>query len=369
MPVLAAGGACDQVPPASFFPPVLGSGLSPPALCTKQWAWLNSILPNRAYGFSAKTMELFASEGNPIPADPLVGEITTSDGVSLRFARWRALKSPSLGTVCLIEGRGHNIEQSFETIALLRQRGFVVACFDWRSQGGSERPLHDNRKCHVDSFDEYEEDLSAFMHQVVLPDCQPPYFALAHSLGGLICLRTARSGAAQFSRMVLLSPFLAFGETRTPHGVVCRGSAFMTAVGLGEMNAPGEAMEVLHKVPFEDNRITGDPGRFARIVALAETNPQVSVDGPTYGWLHAACVAVREVAEPGFASGIRVPTLIITGGIDRVVSLTAAENLAANLRAGGLLNIPGGRHHLLMDRDSVREQLWAAFDEFVPGSY
>jgi lysophospholipase len=30
--------------------------------------------------------------------------------------------------------------------------------------------------------------------------------------------------------------------------------------------------------------------------------------------------------------------------------------------------IPGARHEILMERDAIREQFWAAFDAFIPGS-
>jgi lysophospholipase len=30
--------------------------------------------------------------------------------------------------------------------------------------------------------------------------------------------------------------------------------------------------------------------------------------------------------------------------------------------------IPGARHELLMERNSLRELFWAAFDAFIPGS-
>ena len=103
-----------------------------------------------------------------------------------------------------MQGRGETIEKYFETIGELRSRGFAVATFDWRGQGGSERRLRNPRKGHVDNFAEYDRDLEAFMQQVVLPDCPPPYFALAHSTGGLVCLRAAADGAAAFSRMVLV---------------------------------------------------------------------------------------------------------------------------------------------------------------------
>ena len=38
------------------------------------------------------------------------------------------------------------------------------------------------------------------------------------------------------------------------------------------------------------------------------------------------------------------------------------------LRAGSHLVIPGARHEILMEQDRYREQFWAAFDAFVPGT-
>ena len=73
----------------------------------------------------------------------MVGEILTSDGVRLRTAHWRPTARKTLGTVCILQGRAESIESYFETIGDLRRRGFAVATFDWRGQGGSERRLQE----------------------------------------------------------------------------------------------------------------------------------------------------------------------------------------------------------------------------------
>jgi lysophospholipase len=46
------------------------------------------------------------------------------------------------------------------------------------------------------------------VQQVVLPDCPPPYFALAHSMGGAVMLRVAHAGKRWFDRMVLSAPMI-----------------------------------------------------------------------------------------------------------------------------------------------------------------
>ncbi len=313
-------------------------------------------------------MELYEIDGNPVPPGATVGSTLTSDGVRLRYARWRATTRKTLGTVCLMHGRGEQIEKYFETIGDLRSRGFAVATFDWRGQGGSERRLRNTMKGHVDSFEEYDRDLETFMQHVALPDTPPPHFALAHSTGGLVCLRATRGGKVRFSRIVLVSPLIGLGQTRPSQPTAFRIAAFMTAIGLGELTVPGGQARSIETVPFEGNVLTGDPARYQRTVDLSTKLPQVAVGAPTYGWLYAACRAMNEAREPDFGPAIRVPVLVVSGALDRLVSLAAAEDMAAALRAGGQVVIPGARHEILMERDPVRAQFWAAFDAFVPGS-
>ncbi len=313
-------------------------------------------------------MELFEIDGNPVPAGATVGAVIAADGVRLRYARWRATARRTQGTVCLLQGRGETVEKYFETIGDLRSRGFAVATLDWRGQGGSDRRLRNRSKGHVGSFTEYGRDLEAFMQQVVLPDCPPPHFALAHSTGALVVLRATHDGRASFSRLVLVSPLVGLGETRPSPATAFRIAAFMTMIGLGGLTVPGEHARPIEKVPFEGNMLTGDPVRYQRTIDIVTKLPQVAVGPPTFRWLYAACRAMRAAADPDFGPAIRVPALVVSGALDRLVSLTAAEALAAALRAGGQVVIPGARHEIMMERDIVRAQFWAAFEAFVPGS-
>jgi lysophospholipase len=89
---------------------------------------------------------------------------------------------------------------------------------------------------------------------------------------------------------------------------------------------------------------------------------------PTYGWLYAACRAMAEAAGEGFAAPINTPVLMVAGSLDRIVSVKAIESLAGELRTASFVLLPGARHEVLMEGDRLREQYWAAFDAFVPGS-
>ncbi len=249
----------------------------------------------------------------------------------------------------------------------LRRRGFAVATLDWRGQGGSERRLRNPHKGHIDSFAEYDRDIDAFMQQVALPDCPPPHFALAHSTGGLICLRAVHDGRVRFARMVLDGPLLSLGNRSPSQGVVSAATALMTALGLGELEVPGRYSMTIERMKFENNPLTSDPARFERNREISLKVPQVTVGVPTYGWLYAAGRAMAEAGEESFSAAITTPILMIAGSLDRIVSVEAIESLSGELRAGSFVLLPGARHEILMERDRLREQYWAAFDAFVPG--
>src|SRR5262245_50086924 len=152
-------------------------------------------------------MDLVSIPANPVPEDVVTGILKTPDGIALRFARW-APPPGRKGTVCLFPGRAEFIEKYFETVRDLRARGFAVAALDWRGQGGSARQLRNPRKGYVRGVAYYDVDLATLSQEVVLPDCPPPVFALAHSMGATVLMRAAHQGHRWFDRMVLLAPLI-----------------------------------------------------------------------------------------------------------------------------------------------------------------
>jgi lysophospholipase len=84
--------------------------------------------------------------------------------------------------------------------------------------------------------------------------------------------------------------------------------------------------------------------------------------------VRAVCNAADRVQEPDFMSRLQVPTLFVAAGADKVVQTQVIEGYAMRLRAGSLVTIDGARHEILQEADFYREQFFAAFDAFIPGS-
>jgi lysophospholipase len=311
-------------------------------------------------------MKLVSIPANPVPDNFVTDYLKTRDGIAIRYARWQP-PAGRRGTVCIFQGRGEWIEKYFETVRDLRARGFAVATIDWRGQGLSDRMLSDRRKGYVRSFADYDTDLETFMHEVVLPDCPPPLFALGHSTGATILIRAAYRGHRWFDRMVLIAPLIGLaGAGATPTaGTIVR---VLRLTGFGSMYVPGATAAATETRPFATNIVTSDPVRYARNAAVLEAEPMLAIGRPTVAWVDAAFRAMRTMGERSYPARIRQPILIISAGLDVVVSNAAIEEFATYLRTGSHLEVVGSKHELLMEQDRYRSQFWAAFDAFVPGS-
>jgi len=312
-------------------------------------------------------MELVALAKNPAPSGALTGTFKTPDGMLLRYARWDATRGPRRGTVCLFQGRGEFIEKYFEVVADLRRRGFGVATMDWRGQGGSARLLSNPHKGHVRSFADFDRDLAHFMKEIVLPDCPPPFIAMAHSMGGNILLRNAATPASWFSRMVLSAPMIAISEKTlgAPRPVSRAYAEILGGLGLTTMYVKGGVDQPIELRPFEGNPLTTDRERYERNRMVLQAAPGLGLGSATVGWLRAALRSVAELTAPDYPLRVEVPLLLFAAGMDTIVSTQAIEEFALRLKVGTHVLLPQARHEILQETDELRQRFWAAFDAYL----
>ena len=314
---------------------------------------------------------LVETKSRQSPGAALVSFVDLADGTRVRTAFWPAQSSSQepggTGTVLICTGRGEFIEKYFEVVGNLLQRGFGVVVFDWRGQGLSTRALRNPRKGHVVDFRLFEDDLAAVIRTVLEPLCSKPYFALAHSMGGTIALHHAHRGSRVFDRMVLSAPMIEVNNLPFPDKLR-RTVGWLTLAGMGRTFIPQGKRTSVFDNGFEGNVLTSDPVRFAAMMGLVSTEPRLAIGPPTIAWLDAAFRAMAPFYDIEFPRRTTVPILMVVPGADRVISVQAMERFAHRLKAGTLITIPHARHEIMMERDELRNQFWAAFDAFIPGT-
>ncbi len=310
---------------------------------------------------------IFETPGNPMPENASAGMLATPDGRRIRYAHFKAASRPLRGTVVILQGRNECIEKYYETIRDLSARGFGVATFDLRGQGGSDRILADMERGHIGDFADYARDIDPFFRHIVLPDCRGPYYVLGHSTGALVALLAAPRLQSRVERMVLSSPLLGLPDGRLSARNASRLASFMHAFGLGASYISGGPREK-EATPFAQNVLTSDPARYARNVDIYRWYPELAMGGVTASWVRAAFDAAARVNNPVYTAALKIPVLVVAAGDEQVVAPSATERFGQRLRAGSVLTIDGARHELLQEADIYREQFLAAFDAFIPGS-
>lgn len=302
---------------------------------------------------------------NPVPEGAHVGYFLTRDNVRIRYARFPRTGPVHRGTVCIVQGRTEFIEKYFETIADFQRRGFAVATFDLRGQGGSDRLIVNKKHGFVEHFDDYWTDLSSFHANVLLPDCPPPFYLVGHSTGGLVALLAATRDRLMFDRVFLSSPMVALsGLPLGLHGMA-RLVGALRFLGLSRLPLARRQDKPQSEASFPGNPLTGDKARYMRSVDVLAARPDLEVTSPTLGWIGSSLDAMAQVNADEFPASLKIPVFICAAALDRVVDTAATEMLGLRMRNGRHVIIPGARHELFMETDAIREQVFAAFDAFI----
>lgn len=303
-------------------------------------------------------------DGLSFPENAAVAVLSAADGIRLRAAFLKPGGVSCHGTIFVLQGRAEYIEKFAEVYARLLAHGFAIATLDWRGQGGSERQLHNPRKGHVEDFDDYLLDLDALIAEARTRAMPEPYGLLAHSTGGAVALLALARGMSLFRRVILSSPLI--GIAGLPSRVGTRLLArLLSSVGLSSCFIPTGGPRSIFEKPFEGNPLTSDPLRYALGRKWIEAEPKLAIGDPTIGWADAAFEALATFDEEDFGQTNRTPVLMVLAGDDAVVDPNAAAALAHRMRGASAITLRGARHEILMERDPIQTQFWAAFDAFM----
>ncbi|MEX1148143.1 MAG: alpha/beta hydrolase, partial [Sphingomonadales bacterium] len=274
------------------------------------------------------------------------------DGMHIRVAAWPADTDRPRGTVVLLHGWREFTEKYYETIADLRDRGFAVVTMDWRGQGLSGRIAPDRRRGYSRSFDDNVADVAALVEWARAPDRMPgPLLLMAHSMGGHVAFRVLHDYPGLFDRAVILAPMMGIDLGPMPGPMPeCAARLLVRAavrLGAGERYAPFQRSFSEARRLRENRRfLTSDPDRANDELVFYRDNPDLILNGLTWGWLKAAFGSMDVVRAPGYAQAIATPVFAVLAGADRVVSNGEARRFIARLPHARHAVIEGARHEI-----------------------
>jgi lysophospholipase len=296
------------------------------------------------------------------PSGFVWGRFAAPDGATLR---WGHLPAATPRAECvMVGGFTECIEKYFETIVDLAARGLSVWCLDWRGQGGSERPRHWPSRPRPRRYDRDARDLGMFAR--TLPPAGHPRLLLAHSMGGAIALVCLRQFPGLFAAAILSAPMLGIRTGRLPRRLARCLTGAARASGLGLCFIPGAGPWRPDRIPSpEGSRISSDPERCRLQYGWFSAHARLRVDEPTFGWLDEAFRLVSRIGKPEFLSGIEIPVLLASAGIEAFVEPEAHRRAARLLPDCTLVEFPDSKHEPFLETDAIRNRWLDAIDLFV----
>ncbi|MEM9717462.1 MAG: alpha/beta hydrolase [Pseudomonadota bacterium] len=282
-----------------------------------------------------------------------------SGGKRIRLVCWKGGKK---GTVFIFQGRTEYVEKYGAVAEQFLNLGYSVVTCDWRGQGLSDRYPRHYQIGEVDAFSDYQIDVEAMMDFARRQKTPKPYFALGHSLGGGILLRSLHNGldvkGAMFSAPMwgILLPFYLKPFTALI-------TSLYQSFGWMDALAPGRNTDNYVEVqPFKGNVLTNDTEEYMVMRKQIMAHRELGLAGPSMNW---ANLAIQETLDLQSLSAPSHPALTLYAGDEKIVDNGAIEAIVAGWSSNKGVKIAGAEHEVLMETPERRAQCWSEIEAFL----
>src|SRR5688572_20885784 len=284
----------------------------------------------------------------PGPADPTeTFRFSARDGIGL-YGEWFAAAQPR-ALALVMHGYAEHCGRYREVAHVLTGAGVSALTYDMRGHGRA-----DGQRGHCSSYGEYLADMQAALAELSRRGgARLPILIVAHSNGSLVALRAlADPGAAPRSveAAVLSSPFLGLAVKVPPAKELVGKIAGRL---LPTLSLPSE-LPIEHLTPDADKLQERRLDTLCHEVASAR-------------WFTSALEAQAYALE--MAHHVRVPTLWLVAGGDRIADARASRRVHKRLRAPSrYVEYPGMHHEVFneVDRGLAFAEIRAFIDERFP---
>ncbi|WP_237485468.1 alpha/beta fold hydrolase [Vibrio hippocampi] len=266
--------------------------------------------------------------------------------------------------IFVVNGR---IESSYKYQELffdLFQQGYNIYSFDHRGQGLSDRMAPNPEMGHVESFDDYLQDMDEIIELFNLAQYEQCHL-LAHSMGGNIATRYIQTRAHHpFSKIALSAPMYGVNLAWYLKPIAALVAQAMTYGNSKPTYAPG--YKGYNPKPFADNPLSQSEVRYRWFRELYEQKPKMKLGGPSTRWVWQGLVSSRKCLQ--HSEQITIPLLLVQAGADTIVSNQAQDEFISKLKASNsscqLLSVSEAKHEILFEADQYRNPALEAISQF-----
>lgn len=228
------------------------------------------------------------------------GNFSGAGGIDLYYQSWHP-DQETKAIVVIVHGLGGHSCIFDNLVRFLCDRAIAVYSFDLRGHGRSP-----GQRGYINNWNEFRQDLKAFLQLIINQEDNLPLFLLGQSLGGTIALDYALHYPERLQGLILLSPALQVGVSPIKSFLGKIFSRFIPRFTLDtgfDLAAGSRDPQVVAAYSLDSLRHTKGTARLA-------TEFYKTVD-----WIEVHAV------------NLKVPLLILHGGADRVTMPQSSRHL------------------------------------------
>ena len=276
------------------------------------------------------------------------------------------LAEKSEGTVLIVHGFTENAFKYSELIYSLLQNHFSVIAYDQRGHGRSFRKpdIKDLSVTHIDSFEEYVQDLDAVC-TALLPDMPKPWYIFSHSMGGAVASLYLETHHDTFTKAVFCAPMIAPCLNGLPE-----------SLALGVCRIAGMLHRADHRVFFiqpykgaEDFQTScaTDFQRFSWYDSVKQSNSVYQNSCPTYSWVRESILVTKKILAAGMPESISCPVLLFTADRDSSVMPEPQKRFIERVPLGKHVFVGKSKHEIYRSENEVLYPWWHTILDFYRG--
>ncbi|MBE9066744.1 alpha/beta hydrolase [Leptolyngbya cf. ectocarpi LEGE 11479] len=258
-----------------------------------------------------------------------------AQGLSLFYQAWYP-PGVAKAVVALVHGFGEHCDRYSTVTTALTQAGYAVFGFDNQGHGRSE-----GQRGHINRWQDYRDNVSAFLAQVRHHEPSLPLFVLGHSLGGLIVLDFVLASPRGLAGIIISGPPIRPTGIAKPYLVAI--ARVLSGIWPRFSMDVGAGAETLSRDPAVVNQTQDDP---------------LTHSMATVRWGTECLVAIANVRQN--IHQLQVPILLVHGSADQVNDVKGSQEIFERITSDKTLKIyPGSYHepHNDLDRNQVMNDL------------
>ena len=289
------------------------------------------------------------------------GQFTAYDGISIQYYHAPQEHSPK-GCIVMLHGYCGFWGKFHEMAEYYWLAGYEVFFMEHRGHGYSGRQIAENDIVHVNSYNDYTQDIHQFMTEIVKPHIgNLPCIMFAHSMGGAISALYLEQHPGMFDAAILSSPMFGIKTDGTPKFLISLMLAKIKLLRQEKLPFPGGKR--WDGIPtYEKSSAMSEP-RYTYIFNQRLEDNHYHTNMMSNGWGYASFRTTPKILRD--AGKIDIPVLLLTSGSDALVDSKGHYKFAYNTPNTEFVIYEGAKHELYNGTDEILEDYYKRVFEFL----